>query len=127
METFKEQLESLDHLESEALRIEYLKEQTLKTLVYNIQAERHVSCVKFSKRTGFPEYCSHYSQDISPILAIRVMKNPVTDGLDLHVRVDDGNGDEFFDPFEDGEIVVKLGPYLAKYLRISLGSTARKH
>ena len=41
------------------------------------------------------------------------------DGLNLEVRVADGNGDEFFDPFADGEIADNIVPFLAKYLGIS--------
>lgn len=134
MKTYKERLEYLGYLEAEANRIEAQKWHRLRDLVLCIQKRRKIDSVEFSDKTNFPEYYSHYSQDTSPILAVRVTKTSVikmdaefdtpawynNDGLNLEVRVADGNGDEFFDPFADGEIADNIVPFLAKYLEISL-------
>ena len=120
--TYKEQIKRIKELSAEAKKLADDKERSLKRLILSIQRDRKIDHIDFTDKTGFPEYYSHYSQDTSPIHAVRVeIKEdcPETDDLRLLVQVDDGNGDNFFDPYEDGEILDYLVEFIAKYLRIT--------
>ena len=120
--TYQEQIKRIKELSAEAIKLADDKEKSLKRLILSIQRNRNTDHIDFTDTTGYPEYYSHYSQDTSPVLAVRVEVDedcPETDDLRLLVQVDDGNDEDFFDPFEDGEIVGDLVEFIANYLGIN--------
>lgn len=120
--TYQEQIKRIKELSAESRKLASDAEKSLLRLILSIQRNRNTDHIDFTDTTGYPEYYSHYSQDTSPILAVRVENEKNCAGpnnLRLLVQVDDGNGEDFFDPYGDGEIADNLVEFISNYLEIN--------
>lgn len=109
--SIESKLHRLEVLDQRVALLQQERDESLISLISEIQKEKKVESLEFSPRTGFPEYYSNYSQNTYLVLAVKV------EGQSILVRVNVGNGNHFFDPNQDGKIVQDLTPYLSKYVK----------